>query len=215
MSEHTFRPLATTGYGVVCELCGRKKMAHETDLSALLNQVSDQRKESTIMTSIEEATRAWAKGIYPVEAGVELLIRHGKAIYEKAPWLEVAESLGADRPRMAAVNVDQLLEHTGAWSGSERRIVRIAASLINGTPVDLNEDLPGLDRKNLARVLAAIAHANGSHEHSEFAHDDKGAPDGFRRLPSLYPWSSTLSPQAHPPHTITEPDAGTPRPVSR
>lgn len=161
------------------------------------------------MTSIEEATRAWAKGIYPIEAGVELLIRHGKAIYENAPWLEETESLGADRPRMAAVDVERLLEHAGAWSGSERRIVRIAASLIDGTPVDLNEALPGLDRTNLAHVLAAIAHANGSHEHSDFARDEAGKPTGFVRLPSLYPWSRPLHDEAAQLSdiTITNPDA--------
>jgi len=37
------------------------------------------------MTAIEDAVRAWVHGIYPTEAGVELLIRGGRAIYEGAP----------------------------------------------------------------------------------------------------------------------------------
>ncbi|MBX3196449.1 MAG: hypothetical protein KF727_15295 [Microbacteriaceae bacterium] len=140
------------------------------------------------MTDIEDAVRAWANGIYPTEAGVELLIRHGKAIYEGAPWIDELEPIGGDRPRMAAIDVDVLLEHTGGWSGGERRIVRIAASLLGDHPVSLYEDLPGLDRRGLLLVLAAIAHASGSHEHSDVVLDDDGRPRGFRRLDSAYPW---------------------------
>ncbi len=140
------------------------------------------------MTDIEDAVRAWANGIYPTEAGVELLIRHGKAIYEGAPWIDELEPLAADRPRMAAINVDTLLERTGGWSGGERRIVRIAASLLGDYPVSLYEDLPGLDRRALLLVLAAVAHASGSHEHSDIVLDVDGAPRGFTKLASAYPW---------------------------
>lgn len=55
-------------------------------------------------------------------------------------------------------------------------------------PVSLYEDLPGLDRRGLLLVLAAIAHASGSHEHSDVVLDDDGRPRGFRRLDSAYPW---------------------------
>lgn len=171
------------------------------------------------MTSIEDATRAWAKGIYPIEAGVELLIRHGKAIYENAPWLidlrddRALEVVGvqhhAEERTHVAIDVDRLLEHAGAWSGSERRIARIAASLIDGTPVDLNDALPGLDRTTLTDVLAAIAHANGSHEHSGVLYNEAGSPAGFEQLPSLYPWSRPLPDEAAQLSdiTITNPDA--------
>lgn len=106
-------------------------------------------------TTTADALRAWAKGIYPSEAGVELL------------------------------------RETGAWSGGERRLVRIAASLLGGPAVDLSEDVPGLDRQAAALVLAAIAHANGSHEHSEFQFNEDGTPRGFSRVPTLYPWPET------------------------
>lgn len=65
------------------------------------------------------------KGIYPSEAGVELLIRSGRAVYDGAPWI----TRDGD---MAWIDVDELLRETGAWSGGERRLVRIAASLLGG-----------------------------------------------------------------------------------
>jgi len=45
-----------------------------------------------------------------------------------------------------------------------------AASLSElGVPVDLADAVTGLDRHNLALVLAALSHANGSHEHKDYA----------------------------------------------
>ncbi len=132
-------------------------------------------------TTTADALRAWAKGIYPSEAGVELLIRSGRAVYDGAPWI----TRDGD---MAWIDVDALLRETGAWSGGERRLVRIAASLLGGPAVDLSEDVPGLDRANADLVLAAIAHANGSHEHSGVDYDDNGQPTGFSARPTLYPW---------------------------
>jgi hypothetical protein len=142
----------------------------------------------TTMTEIHDAVRAWARGIYPTEAGVELLIRQGKAIREGAPWLIESESSGSDRPRMVGIDVEQLLEYTGAWSGGERRLVRIAASLLGGPAVDLSENVSGLDRGVIDLVLAAVAHASGSHEHSQFTRDESGRPNGSVQLPALYPW---------------------------
>lgn len=127
------------------------------------------------------AVRAWAKGIYPLEAGAELLIRQGRAIYAGAPWLE-------DRGDVVAVDADRLLDGAGAWSGGEQRLVRIAASLLGGRPVDLNDDVAGLDREAMSLVLAALAHANGSHEHTALRVNDAGDPTGFERVPTLYPW---------------------------
>ncbi len=64
----------------------------------------------------------------------------------------------------------------------------IACSLIDGSPVDLSDAIPGLDRRGTILVLAAMAHANGSHEHSGITFDDDGAPVGFYPETSLYPW---------------------------
>jgi len=144
------------------------------------------------MSGISEAVRAWAKGSCPLEAGVELLIAHGRAIDDGAPWLIALndkEPGTSGRPSQVMVDVDELVGGTGAWSGGEQRIVAVAASLLSPErPVNLNDALPGLDRAGLELVLAALAHASGSHEHSGVVTDELGVMVGFERLNSLYPW---------------------------
>ena len=138
--------------------------------------------------------RAWAKGIYPLEAGVELLIRTsgGRFASSALPWIRAGED-----PGWWWVDVDQFTEDAlAAYSGGETRVLRIAAALLGGRPVNLYQDIPGQDRDHVQLVLAAIAHASGSHEHSgRLVPDPEGryrASDGtrlsFRRLGSLYPW---------------------------
>lgn len=138
------------------------------------------------MTTINEALRAWACGIYPTEAGVELLIRSGPSVYEGAPWITRDGDI-------AWIDVDELLRESGTWSGGERRMVRIAASLLGGPAVDLSEDVPGLDRELADLVLAAIAHANGSHEHGGIDFNEDGTPRGISRRTTLYPWPESTA----------------------
>jgi hypothetical protein len=47
-------------------------------------------------------------------------------------------------------------------SGGEQRIFRLAASLAEGIPVDLNDAVTGLDQANLQRLVTAIRHASGN-----------------------------------------------------
>jgi hypothetical protein len=37
----------------------------------------------------------------------------------------------------------------------------LAASIAGGTPVNLNDTLPGIDRRNASLVVSAVAHARG------------------------------------------------------
>lgn len=62
---------------------------------------------------------------------------------------------------------------------------------------ELGALVPGLDRDATAMVLAAVAHANGSHEHSGTPTPDpaarlvetgSGKRFSFALLPSLHPW---------------------------
>ncbi|MEL4506271.1 hypothetical protein AAEX63_15400 [Luteococcus sp. H138] len=136
---------------------------------------------------IEDQVREWARGMFPLEAGAELLIRCGR-VYEGAPWIVQ----GSHR---VYVDCERLLDAAGAWSGGERRMALVAASLLEGAPVSLYDLVPGLDRRNAALVLAAIAHAAGSHADTpepEVTWRD-GKPVAIRRggtepLGSLYPW---------------------------
>lgn len=142
------------------------------------------------MAQIDDEVRAWARGIYPAEAGAELLLRAGLAA--AGPWLRRAEATGG-----LWLDADLITDDTiGRLSGGQQRILRIAASLLGGAPVNLYEEVPGLDRDHLALVLAAIAHAGGSHEHSGALAPDpegrwvnaEGVRVGFPRLGSLFGW---------------------------
>lgn len=115
------------------------------------------------MTEIHEALRRWAKGLYPLEAGVELLIRafDGRFANPGQPWVQQG-----DDPGWWWIDVEQMNEdYYAALSGGETRLLRIAASLLDGEPVDLSRNLAGLDREHIQLVLAAIARASGSNEH--------------------------------------------------
>jgi len=115
------------------------------------------------MSELDDAVRRWAQGVYPVEAGAELLIRQGKAIFEGAPWLR--ESGAGRGQRMVSIDTDALKAETARWSGTERRVAGVALSLIEDRyAVNLYEAATGLDPEQLELVLAAVSHAAGSHE---------------------------------------------------
>jgi NAD-dependent dihydropyrimidine dehydrogenase PreA subunit len=63
-----------------------------------------------------------------------------------------------------------------------------ALRLADGQPIDLADLTAGLDRPELALLLAALAHAAGSHEHREVLRDDDGAPHPGAPLGPVVPW---------------------------
>ena len=155
---------------------------------------------TTGVEHIDDALRGWARGVYTEEAAVELLIRSGwtrrAAFFDDVlagqrdpgahPWVDW-EALGQilDGGRDSSIL---------AASGGELRLLRLAHSLAAG---ELGAAVAGLDRDAMALVLAAMAHANGSHEHSGPVTEDPSSQgvdqSGGRRLwfawlPSLYPW---------------------------
>ena len=135
---------------------------------------------TTTPQDLADRLRTWAKGMYPLEAGTELLIRQGKAIYQGAPWIH-------DDGERAWLDVDTLLDESGAWSGGEQRIVHLAASLLGEERVNLADEVSGLDREALDLLLAAIAHAGSSHEHGGVEFDQDGQPHLVRHS-TLYAW---------------------------
>lgn len=112
------------------------------------------------------ALRASVRGICAAEAGTELLIGH-------ATWLHrndfrdrfihhhthaTGDSDTADidwRAAITALDSAQL-----PCSGGEARMLRLAASLVDGIPVNLRDALTGLDDCNLDLVRKAVTHSN-------------------------------------------------------
>lgn len=48
-----------------------------------------------------------------------------------------------------------------ACADSEAQLLRVAASIAEGVPVDLRDALSGLDQVNVVLVAEAVLHANG------------------------------------------------------
>lgn len=100
-----------------------------------------------------DGLRAWARGLLPLEAAVELLVcSHGGRLLD-GPWIRRDEG----GPWFDAALVDG----GAVLSGGERRVLDIAVSLAGGPPVSLDDVLTGLDGPTLDLVLAALAHAGG------------------------------------------------------
>ena len=78
---------------------------------------------------------------------------------------------------MAAVDFEAASRALGAGalpcSGGEGRVLRIAASIAGGVPVDLGEAVTGLDENNAVLAAAGVLHAAG--------HRDRHGPAGGER----------------------------------
>lgn len=127
--------------------------------------------------------RAWAKGSYPQEAATELLIRafNGRFAGAGYEWMQATEDGDL------YIDFEAIPTHIDGLSGGEKRFLLLVASLAGDSLVTLGDVLPGLDRAVMDLVLAAVAHAAGTHEGSEFTE----APEGdalFRRAKTLHPW---------------------------
>ena len=133
------------------------------------------------MTTIE-ALRVWAAGSYADAAAVELLARAFSGRFAGAghPWI------GTDTAGRIWLDGGALRAASGLFGG-ERRVLALVAALIDAEPVEIVDVVSSLDRHHLDLVLAALAHAGGSHEHTAVTLD----PDGTAHLSSpgpLHPW---------------------------
>ena len=148
--------------------------------------------ENARTADVQDDLRAWAKGMYPSEAAVELLIRGmgGRFAHPSNPWIKNETGvLGSLTPRYWA-DLQEIGEHLGALSSGERAFLMIVASLgSDDVEVNLSDTISRLDRPTLNLVLAGLAHAAGTHQHSGMVYDDTGAVTGFEQLGSLHPWA--------------------------
>ena len=134
--------------------------------------------QATVIAGLRE----WARGGYATEAAVELLVRSfgGRFASCGEPWIR-------HRPRGYWLDVDVLADFTGSLSYGERRVLAVAEALAsNGPLTELTDVLAGVDRRHLQLILAALAHAGGSHEHSGIRRADDAIR--FERLGPLVEW---------------------------
>jgi hypothetical protein len=122
---------------------------------------------TTCFDELAAALRAWAKGLFTAEAAVELLIGHGSWLYRQ-DFLEIAVEFGQGITGGAVLAAVDFGAAAGALeagalpcSGGEGRVLRIAASIAAGVPVDLREAVTGLDEDNAVLAAAAVLHAAG------------------------------------------------------
>jgi len=113
------------------------------------------------------ALRTHARGVHNLEAAIELLISHACWL-RRSDFLHHVAHTTPDRiegtptapidwsDAIAALDQGHL-----PCSGGEARMLRLAASLAEGVPVDLRDALTGLDNRNAELVSHAVQHATG------------------------------------------------------
>lgn len=116
------------------------------------------------------ALRACARGLYPLEAGTGLLIDCGSWLHRDdftSRFITAGTGTGISDGATLLASIDWEAAvtalHAGKLpaSGGERRMLLLAASIAAGTLVDLNDALPGIDRRNAGLAVRAVAHAAG------------------------------------------------------
>ena len=141
---------------------------------------------------VEIALLRAAVGDYAAEAAVLLLANdgHWPARLRTAGLITVeAEPVGGQLwARIEWAELDAALAE-GRLRGSQKElaVLQVAVSLADGRPVDLADVTVALDRRMLGLVLAALAHAAGSHDHRAAAPAGHG-PDTDVPLGPLIAW---------------------------
>lgn len=125
--------------------------------------------------------REWARGMLPLEAATELLIRAGFA-QEWRPWVKYDD----DRQR-PWIDFGSIPDKIRGTSGGEQRVLMFAASLGADVPIVLADEVPGVDRRYADLMISAVAHAAGFTTPSHTIDRVDGALT-FVDVPSLREW---------------------------
>jgi len=142
---------------------------------------------------VENALLRAAFGDYADEAAILLLINFGHWLpqLQSADLITLTPEVDGDGrwAQIAWPGLEPALS-TGLIVGSsgEVRVLRAAASIADGRPIDLGDLAAGLDRRALTLLLAAIAHAAGSHDHRRLTYDGDGIARPGDPLPPLVAW---------------------------
>ena len=157
--------------------------------------IGERRATDLDQQDLESALLRAAVGDYALEAAVLLLVTTGHWLprLQEAGLVSIAlDGDAVDGGPWAAVqwgDLDGALRDGRiSGTGGQRRLLRAAAGLAEGQPVDLADLTAGLDRAELALLLAALAHAAGSHEHHDVVRDGDGVPHDGPLLGPVVPW---------------------------
>lgn len=113
-----------------------------------------------------EALRAWARGTHPAAAAVEFLLDHD-VFLRRDDFTANFINDGNFTRRTPTASIDWAAAITALdsgnlpCSGGEARALRLAASLADGTPVDLRAATVGIDARTATLLSRAIMHAAG------------------------------------------------------
>jgi len=112
------------------------------------------------------AIRAGAGGLYSLEAACDLVIGAGWLHRDDfACFVSTVTSITDGVTELARIDWQSVISSRDAGllpcGSGENRILRLAASIAAGIPVDLNEALCGLDQSSISLVIRAVRHANG------------------------------------------------------
>ncbi len=123
-------------------------------------------------SGLADAVRAGAAGLYSLEAACELVI--GTRWLHRDDFnsfVSTVTSITDGATELAHIDWQSVISSRDAGflpcGSGENRILRLAASIAAGIPVDLNDALSGLDHSSIALVVRAVRHANG-HRPADF-----------------------------------------------
>jgi len=122
--------------------------------------------------------------MFTTEAATELLIGsfRGRFAALGNPWVQPGDADGA------WIDFDAIPSQVGGLSSGERALMLIAASIGGSAQVNLGDGVCSLDRRHLGLVLAALAHANGSHRHHTTGFETPVGGSAHATLHICFPW---------------------------
>ncbi|MGH3251886.1 MAG: hypothetical protein ACRDOI_37530 [Trebonia sp.] len=119
-------------------------------------------------STLTDALRAGAEGLYTAEAAAGLIIAHGTwlARGDFARFVHVGSSIAEPGIQLASIDWEAAITALDAGdlpgSSGEKRMLRLTASLAADIPVSLGEAITGIDRRNAGLLVKAVLHASGT-----------------------------------------------------
>jgi hypothetical protein len=119
---------------------------------------------------LQAALRACAQGIYAAEAGINLLINNRTWLLRKDFTKRFVHLDNSTLDDTALADIDWTAAinalNTGdlPCSGGEQSVLRLAASLADGLPINLRDAVTGIDQRNVELLVAAVFHASGQRQ---------------------------------------------------